>query len=111
MLETQDVLKNVAEGIQEDFKLTEPLEILEVECLTKPRTDGRRIWIKTWRVQVPNRFKEHMQRPEAYPTGWTSRKYFPPRAQRPEVADLYPTGAQPPVKKPNLEGQSNQTNQ
>ena len=85
-----------------DNKLGEPLEILEVECLTKPRIDGRRIWSRTWRVQVPNRFREYTERPEAYPSGWTSRKYFPPKAQRPEVAELYPAVSQPPVKKPNV---------
>ena len=95
----REVLKNISEAGSEE---SDPLEILEVECLTKPRTDGRRIWSRTWRVQVPNRFREYMERPEAYPSGWTSRKYFPPKAQRPEVAELYPAVSQPPVKKPNV---------
>ena len=107
---TKEIIKNVlvqvSENIAEDLKLEEPLEILEVECLTKPRDDGRRVWTKTWRIQVPNKFREHMLRPEAFPAGWTSRKYFPPRAQRPPVPDLHPTGTQPPGKKANLNGQA-----
>ena len=42
----KDVLKKVSEAMAEDLKLTEPLEILEVECLTKPRDDGRKLWTK-----------------------------------------------------------------
>ena len=98
-----DVLKKVSQQVPEDMKLQEPLELLEVECLTKSREDGRRIWVKTWRVQVPNKFREYMQRPEAFPAGWTTRKYFPPRAQRPAVPDIDPTVGQPPVKKANVE--------
>ena len=36
----KEVLKKVSESMPEEMKLNEPLEILEVECLTKPRTDG-----------------------------------------------------------------------
>ena len=50
----------------------------------------------------PIKFREHMLRPEAYPAGWTTRKYFPPRAPRPPVPELHPSAAQPPVKKANL---------
>ena len=46
----RDVLIRVAEGMPEELKLDSPLEILEVECLTKPRTDGSRIWTRTWRI-------------------------------------------------------------
>ena len=68
-----EVLKKVAIQVPDEMKPQEPLEVLEVECLTKPREDGRRVWVKTWRVQVPNKFKEYMHRPEAYPAGWTTR--------------------------------------
>ena len=44
-----------------------------------------------------------MMSPEAYPAGWNTRKYFPPRPQRPAVPDLDPTAAQPPVKKANTQ--------
>ena len=56
----KDVLKNISEGMTGDNNLGEPLEILEVECLTKPRIDGRRIWSRTWRIQVPNRFRDYL---------------------------------------------------
>ena len=104
---TDEIIKNVlikvSEGMSEELKPQRPLEILEIECLTKPRTDGSRIWTKTWRVQVPNMFRDHMMRPEAYPAGWNTRRYFPPRPPRPPVPDLDPTASQPPVKRANLQ--------
>ena len=101
----KEVLAQVAQSMPEEMKLQEPLLILEVECLTKPRTDGRKLWTKNWRVQVSNRFREHMLRPEAYPMGWSSRRYFPARAARPGVPPLNPVQQQPDPKRPNL-GQS-----
>ena len=98
----KDVLKKVSEAMAVDLKLTEPLDILEVECLTKPRDDGRKLWTKNCRVQVPNRFREHMLRPEAYPVGWSSRRYFPARAPRQAVPALDPTNQQPAQKRPNM---------
>ena len=99
----KEVLKKVALGMAEDLKPEGVLEILEIECLTKPRMDesGRikRMWTKTWRVQVPNKFRQHMLRPEAYPAGWTTRKYFPARDKRPAVPGLDPTEEQPPEKR------------
>ena len=103
----KSVLVHVAENMEGESKLQEPLDILEVECLTKPRTDGSRIWTRTWRVQVPARFKDYMLKPEAYPAGWTCRRYFPPRAQRQPVPELYPTGGPPPEKRQNLGTQNN----
>ena len=101
----KEVLAQVSQSMPEEMKLQEPLMILEVECLTKPRTDGRKSWTKNWRVQVSNRFREHMLRPEAYPMGWSSRRYFPARAARPAVPPLNPVQDQPDPKRPNL-GQS-----
>ena len=101
----KDVLVQVSEAMEGENKLEEKLQISEVECLTKPREDGRRIWSRTWRVQVPNRFRDYICKPEALPVGWTSRKYFPPRdprTPRPPVPGLHPTGM-PPEKKANLE--------
>ena len=101
----KDVLKRVSENMPDELKLESPLVIDEIECLTKPRPDGSRIWTKTWRIQVPNKFRIHMLRPEAYPAGWNTRKYFPPRPQRPPVPGLDPIAAQPPGKRPNLQVQ------
>ena len=101
----KSVLTHVADNMEGEFKLKEPLHIMEVECLTKPREDGSRIWTKTWRVQVPARFKDYMLRPEAYPAGWTCRRYFPLRAQRQAVPELYSSGGPPPEKRQNLGSQ------
>ena len=101
---TEDIVKQVlievSQNMSEENKLDEPLQILEVECLTKPRTDGRKIWSRNWRVQVPNRFCEHMLKSEAYPSGWSSRRYFPARAAHSAVPPLYPNGCD--AKRPNL---------
>ena len=99
----RDVLTRVSEALEGEDKLHEKLHIIEVECLTKPREDGSRIWSKSWRIQVPNKFHAHMMKPQAVPTGWTSRKYFPPRLSRPPVPDLDPTQTQPPGKKAHLQ--------
>ena len=100
----KDVLMHVSQNMPEEFKLEIPLNILEVECLTKPREDGSRIWSRTWRVQVPNKFRDHMLRPEAYPAGWTTRRYFPPKQQRPAVPSLNPVAdGQPPVKQAKIQ--------
>ena len=56
----KEVLIKVSEKMPDEMKLGEPLEILEVECLTKPREDGRKNWTRNWRVRVANRFREHM---------------------------------------------------
>ena len=48
------------------------------------------------------RFREHMLRPEAYPVGWSSRRYFPARAPRQAVPALDPTNQQPAQKRPNM---------
>ena len=65
----KEVLIKVADSMEGDLKLEDKLDVLEVECLTKPREDGRRFWSRTWRVQVPNKFKNHMMRPGALPAG------------------------------------------
>ena len=95
----EDVLKDCARQIEGEHALTEDLNILEVECLTKTREDGKPPHTKMWRVKVPNRFREHMKRPESFPQGWSNRRYFP---ARPKVPALHPgsgerSGTQGPV--------------
>ena len=50
--------------------------MLDVKCLThgidNPRT-------KSWRVMVPYKCKELMEKNDLYPEGWTYRKLFAPR--------------------------------
>ena len=54
------------------------LDVLEVKCLNNfeiepnPRS-------KCWKVTVPYSFRELMELDELYPSGWSHRKFFPPR--------------------------------
>ena len=52
------------------------LQVLDVKCLTTgidhPRT-------RSWKVKVPYKYKELMEKNELYPEGWTYRKFFAPR--------------------------------
>ena len=65
---------------------------MECECLTKERSDGKKPYTRQWRVKVPNRFREHMKRPEAFQVGWSSRRFFPARPRVPDL-NLAPGGA------------------
>ena len=85
----KELLIEFSKDMPEGMKLDEDLEIEEVVCLTKPR-DGQEFhpWCLNWRVRVPGRFKDHMLRPESIPSGWTTRRYFPPRQRRQEPEDM-----------------------
>ena len=85
-----EVLRDVSKQMPDDMKLETDLEILDAICLTKPREDGSKLWSKSWQVRVPQKFKDHILRPEAIPAGWTSRRFFPPRQKKPPVPDLHP---------------------
>ena len=91
---TKDVvkryLKECYEAAPDDEKAEGPFEVLKIECCTKPRDDGKDPWCLNWRVSVDQRFREYILKPEAIPMGWTSRRYFPPRAKRPPPAELHP---------------------
>ena len=64
-------------------QLTKDLQVLEVKCLTSgienPRT-------KSWKVRVPYKYKELMEKNDLYPEGWTYRKFFAPRNMNQGVA-------------------------
>ena len=81
--------------------MAEPLVILNVTCLTKPNENGDALRTKCWKVQVPNKYREHMLRSEAYPNGWSHRRYFPKRSQN-TVPALDPTASEP--KRQHLAG-------
>ena len=54
---------------------TTGLVVENVTCLTtleNPRTTS-------WKVTVPFRYREMMEKDELYPAGWTHRKFFGPR--------------------------------
>ena len=68
----KDVLVKCAKGIESDTQFS----VLKVTQLAKhienPRT-------KCWKVEIPYKFKELMEKDEMYPTGWCHRKFFAPR--------------------------------
>ena len=84
----------VASRLPETKKLAEPLQVLSVTCLTRPHDNGDPLRTKSWKVQVANKFREHMLIDEAYPNGWSHRRYFPKRTQN-AVPPLHPTGSEP----------------
>ena len=77
----KDVLVKCAKGIESDTQFS----VLKVTQLAKhienPRT-------KCWKVEIPYKFKELMEKDEMYPTGWCHRKFFAPR--RPENPSKQP---------------------
>ena len=92
----KEVLTEIADNMPDEMKLNEKFRILEVECQTKPR-EGVKIYSKSWRVRVENKFKEHICRPEAIPPGWTSRKFYYRREPRnPHKRPMLASGGQQP---------------
>ena len=81
----KEVLTELGKKTEGDPVLTEDLQVLECECLTKARTDGSKPYTKQWRVKVSSRFRQHMMRPEAFQVGWSTRRYFPARPKVPEL--------------------------
>ena len=71
---TPEIIKAVLQKCA--AQLTKDLQVLEVKCLTNgienPRT-------KSWKVRVPYKYKELMEKNDLYPEGWTYRKFFAPR--------------------------------
>ena len=94
----EEVLKKCADQLPEDLKPADPLQILQVQCLSRPNEDGEPLRTKCWKVQVPNKYREHMLRDEAYPYGWSHRRFFPKRNQRQqrEVPPLDPSAPKRP---------------
>ena len=82
-----EVLQEISREMPEDMKLDEDLQIMSIERLTPPASDEFEPWRLTWKVKVPAKFREHMMRPESIPDGWTTRKYYPPRRQKPPGND------------------------
>ena len=84
-------LKECFDIVPSEKKPVGSLDIMNIECCTKPRDDGKEPWCLNWRVTVDQKFREYMLSPDAIPLGWTSRRYFPPRAKRPPPAELHPS--------------------
>ena len=88
-----------AELLPEEEKLGEPLQILKITCLSKPNESGEPLRTKCWKIQVPNKYREHMLKDIAYPSGWSHRRFFPKRVQN-TVPPLDPHASEP--KRQNL---------
>ena len=76
-----EVLVKCSEQFSGDEKFESPLQILKVTCLSKPNPSGEPLRTKCWKVQVPNKFREHMLKDEAYPYGWSHRRFSPKRTE------------------------------
>ena len=91
---TEEIIKKVLEKcldtIPADQKPLEPFEILSISCMTKARDDGYPLRTKSWKVTVPNRLREYMMKDEAYPCGWSHRRFFPKRNNN-AVPDVNPS--------------------
>ena len=55
---------------QTDFKVLKVVQL--AKHIENPRT-------KCWKVVIPYRYKDTMQKDEMYPAGWCHRKFFAPR--------------------------------
>ena len=64
-----EALRDVSKDKLVDMKLETDLEIIYGIFLTKPRDDGSKSWSKSWRMSVPQKFRDHMYRQKAIPAG------------------------------------------
>ena len=67
-----EVLVRCAKGLEPNTEF----QVLKVEQLAKHIVDAR---TKSWKVVVPFKFKELMDKSEMFPPGWCHRKFFAPR--------------------------------
>ena len=76
---TQEIIESVlvkcAKGLETDtlFSIVEVRQL--ATHIENPRT-------RCWKVIVPYRFKQLMEKDELYPPGWTHRKFFGARASK-----------------------------
>ena len=74
----EDDIKKVLETTAAEIDASANFKVTKAECLTKdnnPRT-------KCWKVTIPFKFKEFMEKEELYPAGWRYRKFFAARNMR-----------------------------
>ena len=91
----EESVKTILKECSKDM-LEEELDILHVKCLTRPRTDGVPPHSKQFMVRVSSRFRDHMMKSDAYPAGWSTRRFYPARSQSNKDVE------QNPRKKPHL---------
>ena len=82
----EDAIMKVLETTAAVIDPSANFKVTKAQCLTKdtnPRT-------KCWKVTVPYKFRELMEKEELYPAGWRYRKFFAARNMRNKTA---PAGA------------------
>ena len=103
-----DIIKEVLIKCAEMSKdITEDLVVTEAKCLTKPDIVNPRT--KCWKVTVPHKFRDYMEKDSAYPKGWSHRKFFQARNNKVAAPPLNPMeGVDQASKKAKigLEGQN-----
>ena len=82
----KEVLVEVARTMPEGMELGCELEIESVTLVSKLREGQEKLYSKSWKVTVKEKFRTHMMRAESLPEGWHSRRFYPPRAPRPPPA-------------------------
>ena len=73
---TEEIVSEVLVRCAKGVEASTDFRILEVEQLAKHITDPR---TKCWKVVVPFKYRELMEKSEMYPPGWCHRKFFAPR--------------------------------
>ena len=73
---TKDIIASVLMKCAKGLEPSTLFNVVDVEQLAvhlvNPRT-------KCWKVVVPYKYKQLMEKDELYPSGWTHRKFFGPR--------------------------------
>ena len=78
----KEVLVEVARTMPEGMELGCELEIESVTLVSRLREGQEKLYSKSWKVTVKEKFRTHMMRAESLPEGWHSRRFYPPRAPR-----------------------------
>ena len=77
-LTTPEMIKTVMKNSAAKLPDQPMLEVLEAKCLNNFERDPNPR-SKCWKVTVPYAFKELMENDELYPSGWSHRRFFPPK--------------------------------
>ena len=104
---TTDIIKEVLVKCAEMSEdINEPLVVIDAKCLTKddnPRT-------RCWKVTVPHKYRDYMEKDSAYPSGWSHRKFFQARNNKNTTPALNPLEAMEQVSKKAKNGEEGNTN-
>ena len=96
-LATPEMIKTVLANSAQQLPDKPQLAVIEVKCLNNFERDPNPR-SKCWKVTVPYADKELMEKDELYPSGWSHRKFFPPKRNNPSSS----TGQQP-AKRANID--------